>query len=549
MSSSNKIIECVPNFSEGRDQKVIDSISDAIRSVPGVRLLDVDPGASTNRTVYTFVGSPSTIVQGALAAARVAYQLIDMTKHKGSHPRMGALDVCPFVPVSGVSVSECVAVSREFGSQLAEELGVPVFLYGDASVKGDYRRTMPQIRAGEYEGLSDKLQQKEWEPDYGAATFVPRWGATVTGVRKFLIAYNINMIATKEQAHRIALNLRSQGRNDGKPGRLQHCQAIGWYLQEKNMAQISINLTDFDVTPIHLAYEEACKDAAEMQLAVTGSEVVGLVPLQSLIMAADYYIEKDKLFILEEEHKVQLAIHRLGLSQLSPFVPNDRIIEYCLSEGGGAERGVGPLGRGSVAQLVKGVAARTPAPGGGSVAATVAALGSALGAMVGQLTYGKRQWDALESRMRTCIPPLHDAAMMLLPAIDDDTDAFSDYMSACRLSSSTEPEKEVKAAAVQKAARTTVEVPLKVMRTVDGCWEALAQVASVGNINCKSDVQVGARCLETGSWGAYYNVIINLDNIEDKEEREAFKREAESLLQNATAQLKNVLDIAHKRTA
>ncbi|KAA0184531.1 hypothetical protein HAZT_HAZT003331 [Hyalella azteca] len=391
-------------------------------------MLDVDPGPSTNRTVYTFVGSPAAIVEAALAAARTAHRLIDMTRHSGSHPRMGALDVCPFIPVCGVTVAECVKVAKEFGRRLAGELDVPVFLYGDAADKGDHRKTMPQIRAGEYESLEKKLQDPQWQPDFGPSAFVPRWGATVTGVRKFLIAYNINLIATKEQAHRIALNLRTQGRGNGEVGRLQNCQAIGWYLEERNMAQISINLTDFDVTPIHVAYEEALKDAAALNVPITGSEIVGLVPLRSLLQAADYYIDREGLFILEEEHKLQLVINRLGLSQLAPFVPKERIIEYCLAEGDPSLRSVGPLGRGSVAALVRGVAARTAAPGGGSVAAAVAALGSALGAMVGQLTYGKRQWEEHDAAMRSAIAPLHRAAFELLPAIDNDTIAFSKYM-------------------------------------------------------------------------------------------------------------------------
>ncbi|KAF2356966.1 Formiminotransferase catalytic domain [Trinorchestia longiramus] len=523
--SAKKIIECVPNFSEGRDKTVIEAISEAVRAVEGVRLLDVDPGVSTNRTVYTFVGGPSAVVAAALAAARTAHALIDMTKHKGSHPRMGALDVCPFIPVSGVTVEECVAVAKEFGSRLAEEFHVPVFLYGDAAEKGAHRTTMPQIRAGEYEGLKNKLTQPSWQPDFGPPSFVPSWGATVTGVRKFLIAYNINLISTKEQAHRIALNLRTQGRGENEKGRLSHCQAIGWYLEEKNLAQISVNLTDFDVTPIH--------DAAMLRLPVTGSEIVGLVPLRALMQAAEYYMEKENLFILEEDQKIQLAIHRLGLSQLSPFIPKERIIEYCLAEGDPALRSMGTLGKTSVGQFVKAVAARTPAPGGGAVAAAVASLGSALGAMVGQLTYGKRQWEELDTIMRKNIPTLHAAAMELLPAIDRDAQSFSDYMSACCLPSSTKEEEKIKNSAVAEAAIQTVVVPLDIMQAVDSAWPALAHMAEVGNINCKSDVQVGARCLETGSWGAYYNVSINLDNVSDKDERHAFKTMADDLLKKA----------------
>lgn len=536
-----KIIECVPNFSEGRDKSVIDAIAEAVRATPGATLLDVDPGHSTNRTVYTFVGDPESVVQAALNAAKVAFKLIDMTTHKGEHPRMGALDVCPFIPVRGVSVEECVGVAKVFGQRLAEEVGVPVFLYGAASTR-DYRRTMPQIRAGEYEGLKEKLTKEEWGPDYGTRDFVPSWGATVTGVRKFLIAYNVNMIATKEQAHRIALNLREQGRSPDQPGRLMCCQAIGWYLQEQNIAQISINLTDFEVTPVHIAYEEAKKDAEDLNLAVTGSEIVGLVPLAAILQAADYYIEKEKLFILDEEQKVHLAINRLGLTTISSFNPKERIIEYCLEN-----QNSNALANNTVSQFIRSVAARTPAPGGGSVAATVAALGSALGAMVGQMTYGKRQWEALDATMRRLLPPLHNTAVDLIPAIDADTAAFNDYMAALKLPQKTEAEKAKREAAVKAATEATIRVPLSLMSTINGTWDALAEMAGVGNINCRSDLQVGARCLEAGSWGAYYNVLINLDNITDPSTKSTYLAEADALLQRAKQGCSAVLQAVERR--
>ncbi|KAG7155995.1 Formimidoyltransferase-cyclodeaminase-like, partial [Homarus americanus] len=522
--------------------KVIKAIADAVRETPGATLLDVDPGHSTNRTVYTFVGNPTNVVEAALNAAKVAYKLIDMTKHKGEHPRMGALDVCPFIPVRGVTVEECVIVAKTFGKRLAEELGVPVFLYGTASTR-DYRKTMPQIRAGEYEGMKDKLQLPEWAPNFGSREWVARWGATVTGVRKFLIAYNVNMVATKEQAHRIALNLREQGRGPDQPGRLRCCQAIGWYLQEQNIAQISINLTDFDVTPIHIAYEEAKKDAEEINLAVTGSEIVGLVPLVAILQAAEFYIQKENLFILDEDQKVHLAINRLGLSTISPFKPKERIIEYCLEESD-----VGELARGSVEQFIRGVAARTPAPGGGSVAATVAALGAALGAMVGQLTYGKRQWEALDSTMRQLIPPLHQTATSLIPAIDADTAAFNNYMAAMKLPQKNDQERSSREAALKIATEETIQVPLSLMRKVNtDTWDCFTQLAAVGNINCRSDLQVGARCLEAGAWGAYYNVLINLDNITDEVIKAKYLKEAVDLLQQARKGCSTVLEAVDKR--
>jgi len=535
-----KIVECVPNFSEGRDKTIIDGITAAIRSTAGVTVLDVDPGASTNRTVYTFVGSPDAVVEGALNAAKAAYNLIDMTKHKGEHPRMGALDVCPFIPVRGVNVDECVKISKIFGRRLAEEVGVPVFLYGAASTQ-EYRKTMPQIRAGEYEGMKEKLTKAEWAPDFGKAEFIPRWGATVTGVRKFLVAYNVNVLSTKEQAHRIALNIREQGRGADQPGRLKACQAIGWYLQEQNIAQVSINLTDFDVTPIHVAYEECKKDAEEINLAVTGSEVVGLVPLASMLQAADYYIQKEKLFILDEEQKVHLAINRLGLSTISPFDPKKRIIEYCL------ESSEETLSQQSVDGFIRNVAARTPAPGGGSVAAAVAAMGAALGAMVGQMTYGKRQWESLDSTMRRLIPVLHNTAVDLIPTIDADTQAFNSYMAAMKLPQKTEAEIDDRNKALKVAIEGTILVPMSLLRKVNQTWSTLVEMAAVGNVNCKSDLQVGARCLEAGAWGAYYNVLINLDNLENDATRQPYKSEADALLQEANNGCKAVLQAVEKR--
>lgn len=525
-----KIIECVPNFSEGRDQKVISAISDAVRATPGATLLDVDPGQSTNRTVYTFVGDPETIIEAALNAAKAAFPLIDMRKHKGEHPRMGALDVCPFIPIQNVTVDECVEVSKKFGLRLAEEVGVPVFLYGAASNR-DYRKTMPQIRAGEYEGLEEKLKDEKWAPDFGTIKFVPSWGGTVTGVRKFLIAYNINMLSTKEQAHRIALNLREKGRGDDQPGRLQACQGIGWWLEEANIAQISLNLTDTDVTPMHVAYEEAKKDATELKVAVTGSELVGLVPLSAMLDAADYYINKEGLMVLDENQKVHLAINRLGLSTLSPFNPKERIIEYCLPSSDSNR-----LVQKTVSDFVLSVGERSSAPGGGSVSALLAALGCGLGAMVGKLTYGKRQWESLDTTMRSIIPPLHAAMLDTLPMVDADTEAFNDYMAAMKLPKDTAEEKAKREAAMEEGLKTAVGVPLSLAKRANTVWDTLLELAAVGNINCKSDLQVAARCLETAVQGAKYNVDINLGNIKDatfkQENSEAASKEVETAIKN-----------------
>jgi len=536
-----KIIECVPNFSEGRDQKVITTISDAIRATPNATLLDVDPGHSTNRTVFTFLGDTHSVVEAAINAAKAAAPLIDMRRHSGEHPRMGALDVCPFIPVRNVTEEECVEVAKKFGARLAEELGVPVFLYGAASNK-EYRRTMPQIRAGEYEGLEEKLQDARWAPDYGPATFLPGWGATVTGVRKFLIAYNINLVSTKEQAHRIALNLREKGRSPDQPGRLKECQGIGWWLDESNIAQISLNLTDMDVTPMHVAYEEAKKDAEQLKVAVTGSELVGLVPLSAMLDAAEFYIEKEGLMVLDEDQKVHLAINRLGLSTLSPFNPKERIIEYCLPTSSS-----NLLVQKTVENFVFSVGDRTSAPGGGSVSALLAALGCGLGAMVGKLTYGKRQWESLDQQMRTIIPPLHAAMLDIVPMVDADTEAFNDYMTAMKLPKDTTEEKKEREVAMEAGLKTAVGVPLSLAKKSNEVWSILLNLAECGNINCKSDLQVAARCLETAVQGAKYNVDINLGNIRDIQFREEKFAEVEKEADIAVKNRDKVLDILAAR--
>jgi len=512
-----KIVECVPNFSEGQRKEVIETIANAIAGTDGCNLLSVEPGISTNRTVYTFVGSPDAVVEGALNAARAAAQMIDMSKQHGEHPRIGALDVCPFIPVRNVTMEECVTCANEFGEQLAAELGVPVYLYGHAANE-EHRTTVPQIRCGEYEGLPDKLNQPEWKPDFGPAEFVPHWGATLAGARKFLIAYNVNMLCTKEQAHRIALNIREQGRSKDEPGRLTKVQAIGWYLEEANMAQVSVNITDHEVTPIHTVFEEVKKDAEELNLAVIGSQIVGLVPLCSLMEAADFYMEQNNLFILEEDQKMKLVVDRLGLSSIDTFNPKERIVEYMVGDDT-----QGPLVSMDLSDFIFTVGERSPCPGGGSVAALVASLGAALGTMVGFLTYGNKKFAELDSKMRTLIPSLYKGMKELVPYIDHDASAFNEYMAAIKMSKKDDDESKLREEAMDKALKRAVEVPLTVAKKVNQLWDVLKELALVGNINCKSDLQVGVRCLETGVWGAYYNVKINLNDLKDEE----FKKQTE----------------------
>lgn len=536
-----KIVECVPNFSEGRDRAVIDALAEGIRRTPGCSLLDADAGASTNRTVITFVGSPEAVVEGALAAARVAQQRIDMRQHKGEHPRLGALDVCPFVPVSGVTMEECVACAREFGRRAAEELGIPVFLYEAASQQG-HRKSLKQIREGGYEGLAERLREPQWKPDFGPARFVPEWGATVTGARGFLIAYNVNILGTKEQAHRIALNLREQGRGPGEPGRLKAVKAIGWWVEEYGLAQVSMNLDDYSVTPPHAAFEACVEEAAKLKLGVAGSELVGLVPGAALLAAAEHYMAREQLFVIDEGQKIRLAVERLGLSSIAPFVPARRVIEQMIA-GGASE----PLASLSVRKFVELVGSRTPAPGGGSTAALVASLGAGLGAMTGWMTYGKRKFEDKDAVMRRLIPPLHRAMQDLLPMIDADTSAFGAYMAALGLPKETPEQAAAREAATQAGLRKAVEVPLSTMRIADAAWQPMLEMARHGNLASRSDLEVGARCLETGIWGAHRNVVTNLAQIHDAAFRKAASSEAEALAARARASSSEVLALLEKR--
>ncbi|XP_076095232.1 formimidoyltransferase-cyclodeaminase-like isoform X6 [Mytilus galloprovincialis] len=539
-----RIVECVPNFSEGRCKEAVEGIANAIASTDGCNLLDVDPGVSTNRTVYTFVGPPEAVVLGALNAARAAYTYIDMRTHTGEHPRMGAMDVCPFIPVQNVTMEECAMCAKEFGEKLALDLDVPVYLYAEAT-EIESRKKLSSIRSGEYEGLPEKIIQEEWKPDFGPAEFNPRWGATVTGARNFLVAYNINVLSTKEQAHRIALNIREQGRGEeqtygtgfnNEKGRCKSVQAIGWYLEEANMAQVSTNISDYNVTPIHKVYEEVCKDAAELNLAICGSQIVGLVPLEALMQAADYYMEKENLFILEEDQKLRLVINRMGLNSLGAFSPKERIIEYMISDDND-----GPLVSMDVKDFILTIGSRSPTPGGGSVAALLASLGSALGAMVGFLTYGNKKFYELDSRMRKIIPPLYKTMKDLIQFVDADAAAFSEYMLALKLPQDTEEDKVLRAVAMQEGLHTAIRVPLTVSRLansmwpflkelaeignincksdlqVNSMWPFLKELAEIGNINCKSDLQVGAKTLETAVWGTYYNIQTNLTDVQDEE--------------------------------
>lgn len=546
-----RLVECVPNFSEGRDTAILDAIAESIRAVPGVRLLDVDPGASTNRTVMTFVGSPEDVVEAAFQAAATAYRLIDMTRQSGEHPRLGAVDVVPFIPVSGVTMEECVACAERFGARVGTELGVPVYLYEEAQPQ-EHRKALRQIRQGQYEGLAEKIAAPEWKPDFGPATFVPRSGATVTGARFFLIAYNVNILGTRNQAHRLALNVREQGRTVKgaggeavqEPGYFEAVKGIGWEVEEYGLAQVSMNLDNYRITPIHAVYEAIRNDAAEMGVGVAGSEVVGLVPLEAILQAADYYIDSEGLFILDERQKIRLVVDRLGLSSIHPFRAEEKIIEYMVGESAN-----GPLIGKTVRGFVEAVGSRSAAPGGGSVAALMGALGAALGAMVGWLTYGRRKYEHLDATVRANLPPLVEVQEALLRAVHADTAAFAAYMDAMQMPRDTEARKVARQEAMQEGLKKATLVPLGTMEVADRAWEPMLELARIGQFSGRSDLEVGAKALEACLYGAHRNVLINLADIEDDAFRADLTARSSALMERGLAKMAEIQAVVRERTA
>tara|TARA_A100001015_G_scaffold193136_1_gene215255 strand:- start:787 stop:2196 length:1410 start_codon:yes stop_codon:yes gene_type:complete len=469
-----------------------------------------------------------------------------MKAHSGEHPRFGAMDVCPFVPVRGTTMTDCVDCAHEFGRRAGEELGIPVYLYGEAAAavnSGDHRRLLPQVREGEYEAIEDRIKETKWKPDFGPAEFIPSWGATAAGARKFLIAYNINLLGTKEQATRIARNIREDGRGPNEPGRLPGVKGIGWDVDEYGLAQISVNITDHEKTPMHVVFEEVKKDAAELGLSVVGSEVVGLIPLSALLDAASFYEKKEGAFVVSERQKVILACERLGLNSVASFDPSQRVVEY-MTKDEGAE----PLASLSVRDFVEILGARTAAPGGGSAAALHASCGAALGAMMGWMSFGSKKWESIDGDMRASIKPLHEAMMDLIPMIDADTNAFNDYMEAMRLPKETDEEKRKRDAAMQAGLKVAIDVPLNVMRVANQVWPAMQVCAELGNLSSKSDLQVGARSLELGIWSALKNVEINMGDITDEDYKTKTLHEAQSIHRNAEKCCSQVLQTLDNRS-
>jgi len=525
------LIECVPNFSDGRDQGVIDAIAEAIRAVEGVSLLNVDPGQATNRTVYTFVGEPEPVCEAAFRAARCGIELIDMSKHHGEHPRFGALDVCPLVPISGISMEETSVNASELGRRMGDELGMTIFLY-ERSASSDSRRNLADVRAGEYEGLAEKLRQPEWQPDFGPSTFNARSGASAVGARDFLIAYNVNLNTTStRRANAIAFDVREKGRlrriGDPlmgepmldehseplyEPGALKAVKAIGWFIEEYGIAQISMNLTDLSVTPVHVAFDEVVEKASARGVRVTGSELVGLIPLRAMLDAGRYFLRKQRRSVgLSEKELIKIAVRSLGLGELAPFNPEERIIEYAIQD-----RLRKLLVDRSLCDFIEETASESPAPGGGSIAATLGALGAALATMVANLSSHKRGWDDRWEEFSDWAVRGQSYVSELTGLVDEDTDAFNALIAAFGLPKGTDEEKAARNAAIQKATRGAIEVPLRVMRASVASMEVIQAMVETGNPNSVTDAAVGALCARSAVKGAYLNVRINSAGLDDK---------------------------------
>ncbi|MGA1792429.1 MAG: glutamate formimidoyltransferase [Thermoplasmatota archaeon] len=521
----DKIVECVPNFSEGRDIAVIEAIASAVRSVKGVKLLNVDPGADFNRTVFTFVGEPDEVVEAAFQAARIGTRLIDMTKHKGEHARMGALDVCPFIPIKGVTMDDCTELAKRFGARMWDELGIPVFLYANSARRQD-RVSLPSIRKGEYEALEEKFKDPEFKPDFGDPVFVPKSGASVTGARQILIAYNANLnTADKSIASAISGKIRESGvlkkdesgekiiGPDGKPeripGRFKGVQAGGMMYNE-DIAQVSMNLLDFEEVNLHHVFD-ACKEISrELGADVNGSEIVGLVPKAALVKAGMHYARKLARDLSNEEDLLDLAVSELGLNQLYEFKPDEKVIDYMVKE-------VGPLASMRMKDFLAELSSDSPAPGGGSVAALSGSLGASLLEMVCNLTVGKKKYEEVWDEMKGKAKEVSFLRARLLELVDEDANAFNDVMAAFKLPKDTEEEKAERSKAIQAGYKKAIATPLETAEVCLKILDAGVPIAKKGNKNSISDVGVGADMASAGLDGAIMNIKINLGSIKDED--------------------------------
>jgi len=539
-----KLVECVPNFSEGRNREKISAITKEIESTPQVNLLDVDPGESTNRTVVTFIGSPEGVKEAAFKAIKKAAEVLDMSKHKGAHSRIGATDVCPFVPVSGVTMEDCIQLAHELGERVAKELGIPVYLYEEAAQKPE-RENLANIRTGEYEGLPEKLKDPEWAPDYGKPVFNPKAGATVIGAREFLIAYNINLnTRDRRLAHEIALNLRERGRakrdKDGNivkdaegkaikiPGKFKAVKAVGWYIEDYEIAQISINFINYKITPPHVVFDETIKEAEKIGLRVTGSELVGLIPKEALLMAGRHYLSKQgKSPGVPEEELIKTAVSSLGLDDVAPFDPQKKIIEYQFKD---VESSLLDF---NLREFTNELSVDSPAPGGGSTAALCGALSASLSSMVSNLTVGKKEYENVQKDVKELAVNAQSLKDEFLRDVDLDTLAFNKLMEAYRLPKKTEELKKERAQAVEEALKEATLVPFGVLEKSIKALNMAREIALKGNKNSLSDAGVAGLTAQAAAEGAYYNIKINLPNLQDNEFKSKIKKQAASLKKKA----------------
>jgi glutamate formiminotransferase / formiminotetrahydrofolate cyclodeaminase len=526
-----QLIECVPNFSEGNDMGIIKQITDKIEAVEGVKLLDVDPGKATNRTVVTLVGTPDAVVEAAFQAIKRASEIIDMRKHKGAHPRMGATDVCPFVPISNITMDETVVFARKLAERVGKELGIPVYCYENAAFTEE-RRNLANCRSGEYEGLPQKLQDPHWKPDFGQARFNATAGATAVGARDFLVAYNINLNTTSvRRANAVAFDIREKGRplregnpvtgkivkdKDGNqviiPGSLKACKAIGWFIEEYGIAQVSINLTNISITPVHIAFEESCKKAQDRGLRVSGSELVGLIPLKAMLDAGKYFLRKQNRSVgISEEEIIKIAIRSLGLDDLKPFNPKEKIIEYLLDQDA-PKRLIDLTCKGFANET----ASESPAPGGGSISAYMGVLAASLGTMVANLSSHKPGWDERWEEFSSWAEKGQKIKDELLFLVDEDTNAFNKIMDAFGLPKSNEAEKQERDQAIEDATRYATEVPLKTMQKAYESFELIRAMVETGNPNSVTDAGVGALAARSAVMGAFLNVKVNASGLKDK---------------------------------
>lgn len=553
-----QLIECVPNFSEGNDLSIVKQITNEIEKVEGVRLLNADPGKTTNRTVVTMVGEPAKVIEAAFNAIKKAGELIDMSKHHGEHPRMGATDVCPLIPIANISMEETAKYAQQLAKRVGEELNIPVYLYEEAQPNKE-RSNLSIIRAGEYEGFFKKIKQPEWKPDFGPVEFDAKRGGTVIGARDFLVAYNVNLNTTStRRANAIAFDVREAGRvkkENGKPvkdangnpviipGSLKYVKAIGWYIEEYGIAQISINLTNINKTPVHVAFDEVCRKADARGIRVTGSEIVGLLPLKAMLDAGKYFLQKQQRSIgVSEKELIKIAVKSMGLEELAPFKPEERIIEYMLANPADSK-----LVSMKLNDFADETASESPAPGGGSIAAYVGALGASLATMVANLSSHKAGWDERWEEFSNWAAKGQQCKDELIKLVDADTRAFNKIMDAFGLPKSTEEEKTLRTAAIQSATKYAIEIPFQVMQTAASCMDLVKAMASTGNPNSVSDAGVGALCIRSAVMGAFMNVRINASGYNDKDYVNAIIARGRAIEEQTIADEAEILRVVNEK--